>query len=71
MDADPRDQRLRELETENAARHARVQAQGDQITQFQQLIRKLQERIEELERAADRRSCRGSTERLSALRGIR
>ncbi|MGH9578751.1 MAG: hypothetical protein ACRD3R_15035, partial [Terriglobales bacterium] len=56
MDADPRDQRIRELETENAALRAQVQAQAEQIEQLRQLLRKLQDRIEELERAAARQA---------------
>jgi hypothetical protein len=56
MDADPRDQRIRELEAENAALRAQVQAQAERITQHEQLIRKLQDRIEELERAAARQA---------------
>ena len=56
MDADPRDQRIRELEAENAALRAQAQAQAEQIEQLQQLVRKLQDRIEELERAAARQA---------------
>lgn len=56
MDADPRDQRIRELEAENAALRAQVQAQAEQIEQLRQLLRQLQDRIEELERTAARQA---------------
>jgi transposase len=56
MDADRRDQRVRELEAENAALRAAVQAQAERIAQLEQLNRKLQDRIEELERAAARQA---------------
>jgi hypothetical protein len=56
MDADPRDQRIHELEAENAALGAQVQAQAEQIEQLRPLIRQLQERIEELERAGARQA---------------
>ncbi len=49
MDADPRDQRLRELEAEVA----RLRAENEQLRQF---VKQLQERIEELERAAARQA---------------
>jgi len=56
MDAHPRDRRIRELEAENASLRTRVQVQAEQIAQLQQLIRQLQARIEELERAAARQA---------------
>ena len=49
MDADPRDQRIRELEAEVAG----LRAENEQL---RQLIRQLQDRIEELERAAARQA---------------
>ena len=49
MDADPRDQRIRELEAEVA----RLRAENEQL---RQLIRKLHDRVEELERAAARQA---------------
>lgn len=49
MDADPRDQRLRQLEAENAA----LRAENEQL---RQLVKQLQERVEELERAAARQA---------------
>lgn len=52
MDADPRNQRIRELEAENAALCAPGRAQAERIIQPEQLNRQLQDRIEELERAA-------------------
>lgn len=49
MDADPRDQRIRELEAEVA----RLRAENEQL---HQLVKPLQERVEELERAAARQA---------------
>jgi hypothetical protein len=49
MDADPRDQRIRELEAEVA----RLGAENEPL---RQLVKQLQERIEELERAAARQA---------------
>ena len=49
MEADPRDQRIRELEAEVAG----LRAENEQL---RQLIRQLQDRIEELERAAARQA---------------
>ncbi len=49
MDADPRDQRIRELEAEVG----RLRAENEQL---RQLIRKLHDRVEELERAAARQA---------------
>jgi chromosome segregation ATPase len=58
MDADPRDQRIRGLEAENASLRAQVRAQAEPMEQLQQLIRRLQDRIEELEPAARREMSR-------------
>jgi hypothetical protein len=49
MDADPRDQRIRELEAEVA----RLRAENEQLLQ---LVKQLQERVEELERATARQA---------------
>jgi len=48
MDADLRDQRIRELQAEVAC----LRAENEQL---RQLVKQLQERVEELERAAGRR----------------
>ena len=52
MEADRREQRLRELEAENAALRAQVQTLTELTDQLRQQNRKLQDRIEELKRAA-------------------
>jgi predicted RNase H-like nuclease (RuvC/YqgF family) len=49
MDADPRDQRIRELEAEVA----RLRAENEPL---RQLVKQLQERVEELQRAAARQA---------------
>lgn len=49
MDADTRDQRIKELETENA----RLRAENEEL---RQLIKQLRDRIEQLERAAARQA---------------
>jgi transposase len=49
MDADPRDLRIKQLETENGL-------QAQQIHQLQELVAKLQQRLEELERQVARQA---------------
>ncbi len=56
MEADPRDQRIKELEAENARLRDTLATPDAQIEQLRQLIRQLQDRIEELERDAARQA---------------
>jgi hypothetical protein len=56
MDADPRDQRIGELETENAHLRKALANRDTQIEELRQLIKQLQDRIEELERTAARQA---------------
>ena len=56
MDADPRDQRIGELEAENSRLREALAARDAQIEQLRELNKQLQDRIEELERAAARQA---------------
>lgn len=56
MDADPRNQRIRQLEAENAALRTQGRVEAERIIQLEQLVRQLQDRIEDLERAAARQA---------------
>jgi len=56
MDADPRSRRIEELEAENARLREALAVRDAQIEQLRQLIKQLQDRIEELERAAARQA---------------
>jgi hypothetical protein len=56
MDADPRNQRLRQLEAENIALCAQVQTQAELIDQLRQQNRELEKKIQELEQTAARQA---------------
>ena len=56
MDADPRNQRLRQLEAENIALCAQVQTQAELIDQLRQQIGELEKKIQELEQTAARQA---------------